>query len=127
MRVPPQPARGTSGSCSRRVRITVSGVAEVVTRSLFTRVEAMRPATQRRVVVRLFRCQIGLLQILHVLPGEEVLLDHLLLQRQELGSAAGGRIAGVAGFANGRLGIEIVGVVLVDRSLPGTLYVGPQS
>src|ERR1700722_3001783 len=106
MRVPPQPARGTSGSCSRRVRITVGGVAEVVPRSLFTRIEAMRPATQRGVVVRLFRCEIGLLQVLHVLPGEEVLLDHLLLQRQELGGAAGGRITGVSGVANGRLGIK---------------------
>src|SRR6202789_463411 len=112
-RVPPQPARGTSGSCSRRVRITVGGVAEVVARGLFARVEAMRPPSQRGVVVRLFRCQIGLLQILHVLPGEEVLLDHLLLQRQELGGAAGGRVAGVTGLANGSLGIEVIGVVLV--------------
>src|ERR1700722_2063896 len=88
MRVPPQPACGTSGSCSRRVRITVGGVAEVVPRGLFTRVEAMRPATQCGVIVRLFRCEIGLLQILHVLPGEKVLLDHLLLQRQEFGGAS---------------------------------------
>src|ERR1700730_3184507 len=112
MRVPPQPARGTSGSCSRRVRITVGGVAEVVTRSLFTRVEAMCPASQRGVVVRLFRCEIGLLQILHVLPGEEVLLDHLLLQRQELGGASGGGVAGAAGLRTGARGLKVVGVIL---------------
>src|ERR1700728_3630350 len=113
MRVPPQPARGTSGSCSRRVRITVGGVAEVVPRGLFTRVEAMRPAPQRGIVVGFFRCKVRLLQILHVLPGEEVLLDHLLLQRKELGGTAGGRVAGVTGLANGSLGIEVIGVVLV--------------
>ena len=35
--------------------------------------------------------------------------------------AAGRLVAGVAGFANRRLGVEVVGVVLVDRGLTGHL------
>ena len=110
----------------RRVGLTVGGVAEVFRRALLARVEAVRPASQRRVVVRLFGCEIRLLQVLHVLPGEEVLFDDFLLQRQELGGAAGGHVTGVTGLTDGSLGVEVVGVVLVDRRLAGDLDGGHQ-
>src|SRR5271170_2482779 len=126
MRVPPQPARGTSGSCSRRVRITVGGVAEVLGGAFFTWVKAMRPAPQRRVVVRLFGSEVRLLQVLHVLPGEEVLFDDFLLQRKELGGTAGWLVTGVSRLADRGLGVEVVGVVLVYGCLPGDLDGGHQ-
>src|SRR5271168_5619489 len=74
-----------SGSGSARVGLAVGGIPEVVARGLLARVEAVRPAAKGRIVVRLFGRQVGLLQVFHVLPGEEVLLDDLLLQRQEFG------------------------------------------
>src|SRR5947209_4543261 len=74
----------------RRVRLTVWGVSEVGGRALFARVEAVRPAAKGRVVMCLFRSEVRLLQVFHVLPGKEVLLDDFLLQGQEpCGAAAG--------------------------------------
>ena len=64
----------------------------------------------------LFGRQVRLLQVFHVLPGEEVLLDHLLLERKEFRRAAGGRVAGVARLPDGGLGVEVVRVILVDRA-----------
>src|SRR5262249_1786088 len=115
------PIRPPSGFGGSGVWLTVGGVPKVVGRGLHTRVEALRPTAQGRIVMRLFGRQVGLLQVFHVLPGEEVLFDDLLLQRQEFGGAAGGHVAGVAGLADRSLGVEVVGVVLVDRCLPGDL------
>src|SRR4051812_30347855 len=97
-------------------------VTEVFVGSRRTRVEPMRPSTQGRVVACLLRSEVGLLQVFHVLPGEEVLLDDLLLESHEAGGLAGGSVAGVSGFAPGCLRIEVVGVVLVDRGLAGDLH-----
>ena len=119
-------SRCSSGLGGRRVGLTVGGVTEVAWRRLLARVKPVRPAAQRGIVVGLFGCQVRLLQVFHVLPGEEVLLDDLLLQRKELRRAAGGRVAGVARLADGGLRIEVVGVVLVDRGLSGDLDGGHQ-
>src|SRR5262249_53012813 len=115
-----------SSSSGRRVGLTLGGVAEVRWRRLLARIEAVRPTANGSIVLCPFGRQVRVLQVFHVLPGEEVLLDHLLLQRQELGGAAGGHVAGVARLANGSLGVEVIGVVLVDRCLPGDLDGGHQ-
>src|SRR5689334_6496187 len=94
----PSRRRASHPRC-RRIGRTLCGVPEVGRSWMLGRVEPVRPPPQCGVVPGLLGGEVGLLEVLHVLPGEEVLLDDLLLELQELFGAARRLVAGVTGFA----------------------------